>query len=454
MDFFNVWRIIMLGLVLGSLVALCIILVIVIVLAINYRRVVPTNMVHIVQSKHATTSYGRGKVDGNIYYAWPSWVPKIGISVTEFPESIFKVSLENYHAYDQARLPFQVDVYAFFRVSDSGTAAQRVASFDELASQLHAVLQGCVRRILSTNALEHIMEARASLSLQFTQEVQAQICEWGVVPAKSIEFMDIRDVPTSPVIHNIMQKEQSRIERESRVAVAENHKEAEMAEIDAKRTVDVQRQDALQQVGIRTAEKNKIIGMAEEVATQNIKSEAKITAEREMDLLQVQNVREAEIAAQVMIVAANQARETTIIASEGQKQQAIIVAEGQLQEQLKASEAVRAMGLAKAEAETAMLMAPVTTQTTLAKEIGANLPYQQYLINIEQVAANKEIGIKMAEAIAQADIKIIGTGGNIQNDMKKVTDMFTPAGGTSIAGMLTGLAQTDEGKALVDKITK
>lgn len=109
--------------------------------------------------------------------------------------------------------------------------------------------------------LEHIMESRSELSEQFTAEVTEQINEWGVIPAKSIEFMDIRDERGSLVIQNIMDKEKSRIDRESRIVVAENHKQAELAEIDAKRIVDVQLQDALQLVGIRTAEKERNVNV-------------------------------------------------------------------------------------------------------------------------------------------------------------------------------------------------
>ena len=34
-----------------------------------------------------------------------------------------------------------------------------------------------------------------------------------------------------------------------------------------------------------------------------------------------------------------------------------------------------------------------------------------------------------------------------------VPDLFTPAGGTSLSGMLAALAATDEGKALVKRLT-
>lgn len=133
---------------------------------ITLRRVVPTNMVHIVQSSATSTPYGRGKEAGNTYYAWPEWVPKLGVTVSQFPESIFKVTLDNYEAYDSARLPFMVDIVAFFRVDNAETAAQRVASFSELNNQLTSVLQGAVRRILATNHLEEIMQERGSLGEQ------------------------------------------------------------------------------------------------------------------------------------------------------------------------------------------------------------------------------------------------------------------------------------------------
>ncbi|WP_343653555.1 SPFH domain-containing protein [Herbaspirillum sp.] len=264
------------------------VLLLVFVIAITLRRVVPTNMVHIVQTSHSSTPYGRGKPAGNAYYAWPSWLPKLGITVTEFPESIFQVALNDYEAYDKERLPFVIDAVAFFRVDNAETAAQRVATFDALHTDLKAVLQGAVRRVLATNALEDIMQSRAELGAQFTMEVKEQISQWGVLPVKTIEFMDLRDAHGSTVINNVMAKEKSRIEMESRVKVAENQRQAELAEIDATRTVEVQRQDAAQQVGLRTAEKEKQVGIANEQAQQEIKAAAKMTTERDMDVKKVQ----------------------------------------------------------------------------------------------------------------------------------------------------------------------
>ena len=434
----------------ASLIAGGIFITLVLVLligAIILRRVVPTNMVHIVQSTKATTSYGKGKDAGNTYYKFPASWPKIGVSVLEFPESIFRVSLTDYEAYDRARLPFMVDVTAFFRVDHSETAAQRVSSFAELTAGLDDVLKGSVRRILATNTLEEIMEARSELGQQFTNEVDEQIKEWGVRTVKTIEFMDLRDsrASNSTVIHNIMAKEQSRIDRESRVAVAENTQAAELAEIDKERTVEVQRQDAIQQIGTRTATKDKTVGIAKEQANQEIQEQAAITAERNMAVKRVELEKAADIDRQVRVTQANATRESTTIESEGELQQTINRAKG-----------TQAEGEAKAKAEELLLLAPVTAQVTLAKEIGENQGYQTYLVSLRQIEAGQAVGSDMAAALAKADLKVISNGGG-QGEMisgaSSIADMFSAKGGTNLTGMLAALAQTGEGQALIGRIT-
>ena len=434
-------------------------------LAMVLRRVVPTNMVHIVQSSTKTTPYGRGKPAGNTYYEFPSWVPVLGVTVTQFPESIFKINLDNYEAYDSARLPFVVDVVSFFKVDNAETAAQRVSNFQELNTQLMAVVQGSVRRILATNTLEQIMESRAELGNQFTNEVRDQIKEWGVLPVKMIEFMDLRDARDSNVIANIMQKEKSRIEMESRIKVAENNQGAQLKEIDAKRTVEVQRQDAEQQVGLRTAEKDREVGIATEQANQSIMAQSKITAEKQMEVKKVNDVKSAEIAREVAEVKAEQDRKVAevkaeqektvkIVSAEAEKEAKQKVADADLYVAVKESESIRLKGVAEADAEKAILMAPVETQIELAKEIGGNQGYQQYLISIKQIDISRDVGVEMAKAMQHADLKVIANAGDIQGGIAKLGDAFTTSGGMNLTGMLSALAQTAEGKALVDRFTK
>lgn len=423
------------------------------IIAIMLRVVVPTNMVHIVQSTKSTTSYGRGKPAGNTYYAIPFWVPKYGVTVTEFPESIFQVVLTGYDAYDSARLPFVVDVSAFFRIENSETAAQRVASFAELNHQLESVLQGSVRRILATNHLEDIMQERSKFGDQFTQEVEQQIAEWGVKPVKMIEFLDLKDSRDSKVIANIMEKEKSRIEMESRIKVAENRREAELREIDAARVVQVQQQDAEQQVGIRTAEKEKAVGIATEQASQEVQAQQKVTTEREMDVVKVRTIKTAEIERDAAIILAEQQKKVAVVDAEAERETTVVKATGELEASKLDAEGIRLVGQAEGEAERAKLQAPVDTQISLAKEIGSNEAYQEYLVTLEKVKAQQAIGVEMAKAIGNADLKVIANSGDIQSGVTTLADAFTAKGGLGLGAMLEGMAQTPEGKALVSRFT-
>lgn len=452
----------LLTLIAASVVAAIIGLTVLVMVAL--RRVVPTNMVHIVQSKKATTSYGKGRTSGNVYYEIPSFVPLFGVTVTKLPESVFDVNLPNYDAYDKGRLPFLVDVLGFFRISDSDVAAHRVASFEELLEQLSFIVKGAVRSVLAKAELETIMQDRAALGQAFTDEIEPQLIEWGVQTVKPIEFMDIKDTTGSQVIHQIMAKEKSRIERESREAVAENNRSASEREIEAKRQIDLSSQQAAQAVGERTAEAEKVVGIAREQSRQEVLAQARTTAEREMQVKQVNDVKAAEIARQVAevkaaqdknvaVVSAEAAREQEIIAAEATKQRTTLVAEGDLNAAKNNAEGIQVEGVARASAEKAMQLAPVEAQIVLAKEIGSNESYQKYLVTVRNIEAGQQVGMEMAKAIGDADLKVIANSGDIVGGVASITDLFSTKGGTSVAGLLEAISQTPAGAALVERVT-
>ena len=106
-----------------------------IVKILSLRRIVPTNVVHIVQRGNQTVSYGTKKAS-NVYYEWPKWLPKLGVEVRVLPVSNFDIELKRYEAYDKDRVPFVVDVKAFFHIADTNVAAEKVESFEELKGQL------------------------------------------------------------------------------------------------------------------------------------------------------------------------------------------------------------------------------------------------------------------------------------------------------------------------------
>lgn len=432
--------------------------------ALLLRRIVPTNEVHIVQSSKKTTSYGKDTGNGNSYYEWPSWIPFLGVTKVKLPMSVFDLDLQAYEAYDKGRLPFVVDVKAFFRISDSNVAAQRVASFNDLHEQLKAIVQGAVRVILASNEIETILQGRSTFGEQFTREVAEQLTHWGVSTVKNIELMDIRDSNSSQVIKNIMEKKKSYIEMESRTEVAKNKQLAMTAEVEAQKEVDLKKQEATQLVGLRTIEAEREVALQKEAKSQLVKEQEKLTKEKEMNVLEVEKLRAAEINKKMNIVtseqqkqqailAAEAKRESTVLEAEGSKQTSILMAEGNLEYKRREAEGIALEGQAKAEAAKAMELAPVQAQITLAKEIGENSSYQNYLVTIRRVEAEQAIGIAQAEALTKADVKVIANNGSATTGLKNVMDIFSSKGGTEVAAMLEGLAQSEQGQSLLNAVS-
>lgn len=446
-------------------IAAAAILFVTVMIAIMFRVVVPTNSVHIVQRNKQTVNYGAGQPAGNVYYAWPSWVPRFGITRIVLPLSVFDIDLNAYSGYDLNRVPFVVDIMAFFRVQQPEMAAERISSFEELQDQLQGILQGAIRSILAASPIDTILAGRSEFGQQFTVEVDEQLKEWGVHTVKNIELMDIRDAEGSKVIANIMEKKKSFIEMESRVEVAENLKRAQEAEIAAKREVELAQQEAIQTVGIRTADQEKAVGIQMEKSKQEVAEEARITAEKNMAVKQVNDTRAAEIARSVTVTEADaKAQEKAKIAegdlkaAEFQANAVKITAEADANAtKVKgAAEAdiIKAKGLAEGQAEQALQMAPVNAQIALAKEIGENEGYQTYLIKIEGIKAQQAVGVEQAKAITAAEIKVIANAGSINSGVSSVMDMFGPAGGTQLGAMIEAFRQTPAGAEVVEAVAE
>ena len=447
---------------------------IIVIYVLSLRRIVPTNVVHIVQRGNQTVSYGTKK-ESNVYYEWPAWLPKLGITVRVLPVSNFDIELKRYEAYDKDRVPFVVDVKAFFHISDTNIAAEKVESFEELKIQLENVVQGAVRSILAKSKLEEIMEERSIFGRQFTEAVNADLQNWGVEAIKSIELMDVRDADGSHAIQQIMAKRMSAIDMESRTEVAKNTKLAQQAELMARQEVDVTKAEteriageaqaqSQQAIGIAKAEASKKAGIAQQASISDIAQAERATAEQQMEVIKVNQVKEAEINKEREIIIAEQEKQKMEIRAQADKYRVETDAAAALEVKRKEAEAVKtvgtaeaeiikAKGISEAESRKAMELAGVTAQTTLAKEIGENKPYQEYLIRVKEVEVSQIIGVaqyeSMAKALASADLKLLVNSGDVHSGIGKLSDLFTSKGASQLNGLVEGLKQTEEGKNLM-----
>jgi flotillin len=360
------------------------------------------------------------------------------------PLAVFSESLNGYAGYDVGRVPFELDIKAFFRISDSQLAAQRVSDPEELSSQLTTILQGSVRTILAGEDIETILSGRATFGKRFTEEVDEQLKNWGVTTVKMIELLDIRDAEGSKVIANLMAKKKSLIEMESRVAVAENSRAAREAEINAEQSVELRKQDAQQAVGIREANVSRDVGIAKEQSTQEIKAQAAVTARKEMDVNRVHVEQAADIDK-------NRIR----IEAEAEAAQTVVTAEAALTQTQRAATGIQAMGEANAAAAKALQLAPVEAQIVLAKEIGENTSYQQYLVTVEQIKAGQTVGVAQAEALKAAAIKVLVTGGTAQQGIESIGELMTSSGGARIGSFIEGMKNASESvSGMIDRVAK
>lgn len=445
--------------ILASLIGVGALLVLSLLVAFAFRRVVPANEVHIVQSTKKTTSYGKDLPSGNVYYQFPSFLPFLGIERVKLPVSVFDLSFDGYKAYDKDKVPFEVDITAFFRIANSDVAAQKISTIDELEQQLRSVVQGAVRTTLAKSDIEQIMLDRAVFGEQFTKEVATELQSWGVETVKSIELMDIRDAEGSEVIDNIQAKKKSSIEMESRKEVANNKREAEMAEIEARKEVGLKDQEAQELVGKRTVESQQAVELANEAKLQTVKEQQKLTKEKEMAVLHMETIKAAEISKEATIVKQNESKESRVIQAEAdlavqqkQKESKIVQSEGLLKAKENEAKGIEAEGAAKATAKKEMELAPVAAQVALAREIGGNEGYQEYLIKIKNMEVLEEVGKKQAEALTQAEIKIISNTESPTSGLSGVMDLFSSKGGIQAGAMLEGLSNTDLGSKLLKKV--
>jgi flotillin len=153
-------------------------------------------------------------------------------------------------------------------------------------------------------------------------------------------------------------------------------------------------------------------------------------------------------------VQAEATKQVAIVSAEGSKQQTVLTAEGKLEAAKRNAEGIAVEGNARGSAETAILMAPVDAQIKLAEKIGADKGYQEYLLGVRNIEASQAVGVAQAESLKTANVKVIANAGSPAKGLASVMDLFSAGGGTQVAAMLEGLAQSDEGRALLDKFTR
>lgn len=188
-----------------------------------------------------------------------------------------------------------------------------------------------------------------------------------------------------------------------------------------------------------------------------------------MEVVKINQIKQAEIDKEKAIINADQEKKQIEIAAQAEKFRIETEAGAQLEAKKKEAEGVKsigeaeasiikAKGVSEAESKKAMELASVVAQTTLAKEIGENKPYQEYLIRVKEVEVSQVVGVaqyeSIAKALSEADLKLLVNSGDVHSGIGKLSDLFTAKGASQLNGLIEGLKQTDEGKQILGLLDK
>lgn len=465
------------------LIPMLIIGTIIIVILINLRRVVPTNEVHIVQRKSSSTVHGRWFKWSNVYISWPSWVPMFWVDVRKLPLSIFTLQLEWYKAYDSWKVPFMVDITAFFVIKDPEVAAQKIFNISELKTQLNEILKWVVRKTLASKDIIEIMESRVEIKDEFYNEVFSAVKDWWV-DLKNVEFMDIRDPgdETSKVISNIMQKKRSQIESESQIEVAENQKnaiiekenkdseararaaeaksKADIVEYDSRREADLKRIENERMTENLEIEKEKVLSMQKEEAKQKLYESTKITREKELAIRQLEEEKRAEINKNIELIKADEQRQKALIEAESESKTIEMDAEAnkkkvELEAQAEKSR-IESIWLAEAKKIDYMWSAEAKNKTEMAKALNEFSPEAlNFMIKEIEAKLTEVVDLEKAKALSKADIKVISTWENGWSWVKNFMDLFSANWWANIWAMVENFKNTvweDKANEIMEKV--
>ena len=169
---------------------------------------------------------------------------------------------------DRDMAKFVCDIMCFINIKDIGLAVERLIltdtskemgfDFIRLSEDLRAIMESVCRTVTTKQTLLDIYMNRSLLDQAITKEVEQVFPKWGI-ELVDLELKDIKDVTGSTIIQDIERKVAAEIRRDAEVRIATTTKEAELAKAEAE---EIYRK--------RQIEKDKQIGMAEQIKNQEI----------------------------------------------------------------------------------------------------------------------------------------------------------------------------------------
>ena len=194
-------------------------------------------------------------------------------------------------------------------------------------------------------------------------------------------------------------------------------------------------------------------------AAEIAKQAAEIDAAKNKEVVTINaeaNVVRTEADKKVKVLNAEADQQQTILQAEATKQQITLKAEADLVTATNAAKGTEAKGKAEALATELSKKASVQDQVTLAKEVGENKPYQDFLIAQKQIEVQgsvmRDVGVAQAQNLSSADIKIFANSGSVSEGVGKAAGIFNPGTAFDVASMIEAFKSTPMGAEIIDRV--
>lgn len=409
------------------------------------RRVVDANCADVVVGKHGTRIYTgdasvvpTGQKTNPIYYAFPSWVPYLGVTVQRMPLSIINIVVKDYETFAKGNPRFVIDVTVYCKIIDIAEAARRFPGrkISDFQDGMKEIVISAIRKTTANYSIEDVIAKREEISADLTRELAPDFTKWGV-ELTNVAIVSIRDPidGSSTVIHDISAKMEAQINSNSRQEVANRNRDAEIVEADTFEIAEKRKIEAKEHVDMREQDRIMEVAKREKVAT-----------EERMNVYRIKEVQKAEIDAEAAVRRAEGEKRAMVETATGNRERLALEGEGEAKKiefEGKAKANVTEITMvAEANGNKAKLIAAAEgTKAQLFAEADGMMEkakaqeYQQTNAQaIRMIEKDERIGLALAEALKAADVQYIGSG-NPENFL----DLFTVKGGLGIGGMLKAL---------------
>lgn len=397
-------------------------------------RIVPPSEAHLVVTRNSKQVVSpddevalkinkKGKIiRGGVktYFEIPSFIPFLGKVVRKMDVTIKEVVIQQ-ETYEKNQGRYGVKSSTKYRIKNVMVAAETFIDDAELEKQLGEVIQSAVRAV---TVKYHVTEARSekrAMEDAIRTEMTDDLAAWGL-QLVNFQLVNFADTADSSIISDISKRQEVDIAAQTRIQNAEKIKQARISEADA--------DEKSQQ---REIARDRVVGEAEQSKKQMIATKEKDAEEERFTVIQVQITKQAEIDKEKAIIEAKQAKETELIHKERKQ------LEGQgdrllNEEQAKGKAAfVREQYLAEAEGKEKL-------QAALNKFGDKAI---RALVAEKVVDMQKEVGLKTAEALQYADVRLFA-GGKGGEEGFNLSQMITAA----------QLGNEDVGASVLNKVAR